>query len=199
MKRMIKVISFLCALSTTLALASCKDSGKDNASVDVKNKVYNSTADYSGEQGYKNWYYLTARNSLEETEYMIWDSEMCTWRAKDINCLIEPNILHPAQLDQVIRAWKAPADGKITVKTNLQRRPVNKNGVGQDGCYAYIALSNDDILTEKIVEATDLEYHSLDATADIKKGEFIFFVLNCNGNYTFDQTYWDLTIEYVNN
>ena len=97
-------------------------------------KVYNTVADYSGIQGYRNWYYLTARDTLTEAQPMIWDDVMCTWRMNDINCLIEPHIVHPGQLDQVIRAWKAPKDGKIAFTSQLQRRPVNPNGVGQDGC-----------------------------------------------------------------
>ena len=31
----------------------------------------------------------------------------------------------------------------------------------------------------------------------MKAGEMIYFVLSCSGNYTFDQTYWEITIEYL--
>lgn len=198
MKKIFKIVAILCVLGAlfTMLFACGNKKTDENGAENFNGVVYNSTKDFSGEQGYKNWYYLTARDSLDKTDYMTWDSEMCTWRTKDINCLIEPHIIHPAQLDQVIRAWKAPQDGRIVITTILQRRPVNKNGVGQDGCYAYIALNDDDVLNEKIVDATDLEYHYINASAEVKKGQFVYFVFNCNGNYTFDQTYWDLTVKY---
>lgn len=198
MKKFGKIVSFVCIVSIFLSFSGCQNSsnGNDNDKVFGKETVYNSVVDYSGEQGYKNWYYLTARDTLEETEYMVYDSEMCTWRTKDINCLIEPHIWHPGQLDQVIKAWKAPEDGRIVIKSELQRRPVNKNGSGQDGCYVYIALNDDDILCELIVDALDLDYHNLNTAIEVEKGQFVYFVLNCNGNYTYDQTYWEMIIEY---
>lgn len=160
-------------------------------------KVYNTVADYSGIQGYRNWYYLTARDTLTEAQPMIWDDVMCTWRMNDINCLIEPHIVHPGQLDQVIRAWKAPKDGKIAFTSQLQRRPVNPNGVGQDGCEVYVAKTDDDYLFSQVYDALDLELHEIGGETDMKAGEMIYFVLSCSGNYTFDQTYWEITIEYL--
>ena len=101
------------------------------------------------------------------------------------------------QLDQVIRAWKAPKDGKIAFTSQLQRRPVNPNGVGQDGCEVYVAKTDDDYLFSQVYDALDLELHEIGGETDMKAGEMIYFVLSCSGNYTFDQTYWEITIEYL--
>ncbi|MBQ7165112.1 MAG: hypothetical protein IJR61_07265 [Clostridia bacterium] len=207
MKYLIKIFSIFCVLTIMFTAGSCgiketPAAETTDGAEQTPRKIYaryNNREDFSGEQGYKNWYYLTARDSLDDTQYMIWDSEMCTWRAKDPNCLVEANIAHPAQLDQVIRAWKAPADGAISIRTVVQRRPVNRNGVGQDGCYVYIATGDDDIVIERIIDSTDLAFHDLNADITIKKGQFVYFVLNCNGNYTFDQTYWNITITYGEN
>ena len=193
-----RVLCVACVLLFGLAAAlGCGGSGTgtDGPGTDV----YNTVSDYSGIQGYRNWYYLTARDALSEAEYMIWDAEMCTWRMSDINCLIEPHIVHPGQLDQVIRAWKAPADGRVVFHSKLQRRPVNRNGIGQDGCYIYVATGDedDDILAEQTFGALDLELHDIDGELDVKQGEMIYFVLNCSGNYTFDQTYWEITVEHT--
>lgn len=183
-------------LILAFALLWCAGCGR-NADNDSSAGTYNSRADYSGVQGYKGWYYLTARDSLAESEYMIWDSNMCTWRMNDVNCLIEPNIVHPGQLDQAVRAWRAPADGTVEFKSVIQRRPFNRNGVGQDGVYAFIATSDDNVLDELLITATDLEFYDMDGSVKLKAGESIYFVLNCNGNYTFDQTYWDITINFT--
>lgn len=158
--------------------------------------TYNTRTDYSGIQGYRNWYYLTARDSLDDAEYMIWDEEMCTWRMNDVNCLIEPNIVHPGQLDQVIRAWRAPCKGTVTYTSVIQRRPVSRNGIGQDGCYAFIALDDKTYLDEKIIGPVDISIYNMDGETTVKEGDKIYFVLNCNGNYTFDQTYWEITVEF---
>lgn len=194
MKKFIAIL-FVTISLLTLALCGCGSKTPDKLNADGE-ITYNTRQDYSGIQGYKNWYYLTARDSLEDTEYMIWDEEMCTWRMNDINCLIEPNIVHPGQLDQVIRAWKAPANGKVSYDSQLQRRPVNRNGIGQDGCYVYVALSDDEVLYDNVFDQLDLDMHDISGQVNVKKGEMIYFVLNCNGNYTFDQTYWDITITF---
>lgn len=193
-KRILRfVIGIMLIVLACLCTACGDNGGKGGNTYDGE---YNSRADYSGEQGYRNWYYLTARDSLDEAEYMIWDGKMCTWRMNDVNCLIEPNIVHPGQLDQVVRAWRAPVDGKVTFSSVIQRRPFNRNGVGQDGCYAFIATSDDNVLDELLIGSVDLEKYEMSGSVNLTAGESVYFVLNCNGNYTYDQTYWEITINF---
>lgn len=194
---MYKKVRILLVALLAVAVFSCIGCRDASDAVGEVNGTYNSRADYSGVQGYRNWYYLTARDSLTETEYMIWDADMCTWRMNDVNCLIEPNIVHPGQLDQVIRAWRAPTKGTVRYHSVIQRRPVDRNGIGQDGCYAFIALSDDEFLDEKLIAPTDIELYDMDGNAKLNSGQMIYFVLNCNGNYTFDQTYWEITVEFT--
>lgn len=194
-----KTVFFLVMLLLCFCfIAGCSDEGKTSGTTGTE--TFNSRTDYSGVQGYRNWYYLTARDELSQSEYLIWDDVMCTWRtSKDTNCLIEPHIVHPGQLDQVIRAWEAPADGTAVFTTSLQRRPVNKNGIGQDGCFAYVVSGEDeaDYVAELTVGALDLDKNNIDGEAVLQKGQMLYFVLNCNGNYTFDQTYWEITINFT--
>lgn len=195
----------LLSIMLCLAAASCSGSGNTSSSTGEempKTQVFNSMTDYSGVQGYRNWYYLSARDYLSEAEYMIWDADMCTWRMSDPNCLIEYNIVHPGQLDQVVRAWRAPAAGSVSFTTKLQRRPVDRNGQGQDGCYAYIALGDedDDVLSRLVVPGTDIKLHEeMHGELEVQEGQMIYYVLNCSGNYTFDQTYWEINIVFTRN
>lgn len=196
MKKFINCILVTLLISILLCVGfACNKNTENQGKVEAG--VFNTSTDYSGEQGFRNWYYMSARDELSEAEYMIYDTEMCTWRMSDVNCLIEPNIIHPGQLDQVIRAWKVPADGSLVITSTIQRRPVDRNGIGQDGCFAYIALNDEDYIDEKVIGGTDLNKYELGGEVTLKKGEMVYFVLNCSGNYTFDQTYWDITIEYT--
>ena len=194
MKKLVSIIS-----SLLLLFGVCGCSSGTNADLSGTTQIFNTMTDYSGVQGYKNWYYLVAEDELSNAQYMIYDADMCTWRTSDTNCLIEYHIVHPGQLQQVIRAWKAPADGNAVFTSQLQRRPVSITGGGADGCYAFVAIgdNDEDVLFEQAYSARDIEIHDIDGEAQLKKGEMIYFVLNCSGNYTFDQTYWNITVNFT--
>jgi len=162
-------------------------------------EYYNNRTDFSGTQGYKNWYYLYSEDELITAKNMIYDFDMCTWRAPDPNCLIEYHIMHPGQLIQVIMAWKAPQNGNISYETILQRRPVSITGQGADGCFIYVAINDDTVLQSETYDGKDVDEHIIDGLYEIKKDEMIYFVLNCSGNYTFDQTSWEINIIYTYN
>ncbi len=161
-------------------------------------EVWNSWEDFSGIQGYKNWYYLHGADDLSTAQYMIFDIDYCVWRSgADENCLMEKHISHPGQLIQAIRAWRAPYSGTFSVETDIQRRPV---AYGGDGNYCYISKGFDDVLDDIVLTTDDLDIVSFDIAngVQMQEGEVLYFVLNCSGNYTNDQTYWNITIKPMN-
>ncbi len=195
MKKLASFALFL-ILITSMFFTGCDCSCSNESSSGPQTHVYNTFDDYSGVQGYKNWYYLAGEDDLSTAEYMVFDTYFYAWRtALDMNCLAEKMIVHPGQLVQSIRAWKAPYDGTVKIESKVQRRPV---GYGGDGCYLYISLGYEDTISSLVLSTDDLDMidFNADSEIDVKKGDMLYFVMNCSGNYTFDQTYWNVTITH---
>lgn len=173
------------------SLAAC-------GSGDKVTDTYNNKTDYSGEQGYQNWYYLYTDSEMEKINYMIFDTDFCTWRSDDENCLIEYHIAHPGELTQAVYAWKAPASGSISYTMKVQRRPVDPVGISADGVYVYITAEKSAVdLDWEVIESTDLSVKTYEGSYTVSNGEFVYFVLNSGGNYIVDQTYFDITVKHT--
>ena len=159
---------------------------------------YNNVSDFSDTQGYRNWYYLYADYDIYDAKQMIYDTANGNWRGEDFFCHISVDSVHPGANMETIIAWTAPKDGIVEYDCLVRRTPSDPNGVGADGVYVYIAKTDtEDYLDSMTLRSNDLDEHELSGSAEVKKGQTLYFVTNFQSNYYFDQTKWVIDIAHT--
>lgn len=149
---------------------------------------YIASEDFSQNQGHRNWHYL---EKISATTYvnMTWDGSQ--WKGSDPYCIAGSNYQHPDTNDSV-KMWRAPNTGVIRITGS-----VNKHNSGGDGIIVSIHHNGRAIWGPKTIAATDLNEIHYDFSVCVNEKDGIFFVVNKNGDNSFDSTVWDSTIIYT--
>lgn len=196
-----KVLKLLVSLALTAAciftaagLAGCGD-GNDGKPVEVLSS-YNNITDFSNKQGWRNWYYLYG--DVEEPSYMVFDMDGARWNGRDFYSFIEIRQFHPGNNGESILGFKAPKSGTLKIDGVIKRCPTDFNAQNADGVFVYVTSDKnlENYLWDKIISKDSREEHTFALEPKVKAGEFIYFILNPNGNNSFDNTSFDITISY---
>jgi hypothetical protein len=89
------------------------------------------------------------------------------------------------QARAAVRRWTAPADGKLTISGKLRHPSANGDGVRSR------IVGGKGPLGEWLVKNGE---KATDATLDVKKGDAVDFVLDCNGDVNSDSFLWRVTL-----
>lgn len=143
--------------------------------------------EYSNIQGSANWYYQQ------------WDGSMYTnlqyknnqWEGKTPYTIILKDFQHPDQTDSV-RKWVAPKSGKIRIAGNVAK----SNPGGGDGVIATV-LKNSTKLWSQTIAYNDTAGYELGVTVEVRAGDAIYFIVNKNGDTSYDGTSWKSVISYL--
>lgn len=189
-----KVLTFVLSLVLclgALALVGCKDKGGEVLD------SYNNITDFSNRQGWRNWYYLYG--DVEAPEYMVFDLDNGRWNGRDWYSFMEIRQFHPGNNGETILGFKAPKKGTLDVSGTITRCPTDFNAQNADGVFVYAVYNtteNDYLYSETLAKDAKDPY-AVAFTQEVKAGEMLYFVLNANGNNSFDNTRFDITVKYV--
>lgn len=188
------VVAILLAGIMAFALSGCNKVG---AVVEVL-PSYNNITDFSNQQGFRNWYYLYTRSDEDGLQKMVFDNDSLRYNGRDLFSFVEMYQMHPGNNGETILAFKAPKSGKIDITGKLTRCPTDFAAATADGVFVYVAGTNldDDYLFSQTLAKDKRETVEFSLSREVKQGDFTYFVLNANGNNSFDNTKFDITILY---
>ncbi|GGD50094.1 LamG-like jellyroll fold domain-containing protein [Paenibacillus nasutitermitis] len=156
----------------------------------VNSSVYKIEADFSSTQGRNNWYYMEKNGSSYSN--MTWNGS--AWKgAGTYNLIWEPGQLHPDTNDTVL-AWKAPSAGTVRISGN-----VLKHISGGDGVKVKMIKNSSQLWPAagwQSISGEDIIGFNHDIVTTVALNDMIYFVVNKNGDNTFDETTWMPAIAY---
>lgn len=148
--------------------------------------IYRASADFSGNQGYKNWYYQDDNgNSLT------YDPANSRWQGTQSNHALWKDGGHPGTSRAARRRWIAPIDGTIRITGNVK----DTDSRGGDGVRVLIR-KNGNTFWDRIIQNSDITGYNFDLTKTINAGDKIDFTINPRSNNNNDSTYFDPMITY---
>lgn len=159
--------------------------------------TYNSVTDFAlGTQGQNQWYYEWANIGSFVYNHMLYNVGGQWSRNATVPpyCLISGDNMHPDGQDSV-RAWKAPADGTISVTATGN---VRKASSSNDGIYAWIYLneSSTPLWSPGLITSTGGTAQPT-INLSVVTGDAIRFRVNQNGNSSSDTTIWAPNVTFT--
>ena len=176
----------LVCVSLLLSAAGCKDSGDEYTQ-------FNNKADFSSQQGYKGWSYLFGTVSFQPSS-MTYNEYMCSYYST--YTAVTGSEWKPHQNEDIILRYEAQRSGKATVKYAINLEGIQLEG--DDGVLFSVfgknvntALSETSLIGngEESRDAKELSVH-------LKKGEYLYFVLNAGYGSENDLTNVDITVSF---
>ncbi|MDI4649991.1 glycosyl hydrolase family 28 protein [Cohnella hashimotonis] len=156
--------------------------------------VFNASTDFLTYQGGWNWSYLQG-NAAPYTN-MNWNAADKTWRGTNAwNIIHDGGLMHP-DADDTVRAWTAPASGTVRVTGNARKQDTN----GGDGVRVKILKNAAQLWPAsgwQAIAYNDATGASHSLTVSVTAGDVLYFVLDKNGNNSYDTTYWSPNILYT--
>lgn len=120
---------------------------------------------------------------------LMWDGPYCRWKGVS-NALVGYNWQCPADGADAVRVWTAPRAGAIRI-TGTVRKQVKQTG--GDAIVATIK-HNATNLWSRPIAGDDVQGASHDVSADMRKGDKLYFIVNRNGTVETDTNEWDPTV-----
>ena len=141
-------------------------------SKEVKLSTWNSFDDFSMIQGQRQWYYLY----LFEGKYLDMSpgAYQSHWTSspRDVwNCRLLVNRAVSSADKKMVRAWKAPEDGLITIKSDFMKYNP-KSGTTA----ASIKVGDKEIWNKNITNTADGKQYIEEITAVVKKDDMVYFI-----------------------
>ncbi len=165
------------------------------------NQTFNSTADLSDCQGYKNWYYYCGDPENNTLALMVFNQFSGRWCSEYQNLEKDTYIWGTAWLPSTTggigMGFKAPATGKLNVKVKIKLLGEPSTAV-EDAVVFTISDYNGEAYDGKSIKKgkAGIEY-VLENTISVKIGDSVLFMLFANNiNY---YTNVDITINYIQN
>jgi hypothetical protein len=160
---------------------------------------YSASQDYSGQQGYRNWYYqyksgnsyynMGGYGSCWQGSSGIWAQPpntccLCLWRDGG----------HPGLSEEVVRTWIAPHSGTIYISGSAG----DNDAGGGNGVYLYVRNTNDKNVWSYDMPNGQARFNFGFFTT-VGTNDYIRFAISSKYNDPYyDTTYFNPTIEYVN-
>jgi tetratricopeptide (TPR) repeat protein/predicted Ser/Thr protein kinase len=161
--------------------------------------ITNSKDDYSGTQGYKNWYYLELIGT--SWQQMPWDSGDGYYEhgyIPDIGSVegryiqIRQYLMHPGPDIPVARKWVSPVPREIRIKATVRKDDTG----GGDGVGVRI-MHNSQQLWSTYLHYRDSVGKTFTEDRKVQQGDEIYFIVDIGGSPLHDQTYFDASIYEV--
>jgi hypothetical protein len=155
--------------------------------------VYKASEGFSNVQGKNNWSYKYRLSS----DSVIRDCDEYTnnkWQPSGAtdNCFINATGAHPGSNRDSIRSFTSPYTGHI-VLTTLDG--IVRSGGQGDGTRISIQ-KNTAIIHSELIAGSDKSKHDYNLAIDIKKGDELDFIVNRNGENSYDGLNWAPVITY---
>lgn len=166
-------------------------------------KPFNSTADLSDCQGYKNWYYYCGDPEIEMLDYMVFSEYYGRWCSKYHHLYTYTYMWGTSWLPDgrqgfgIGMGFKAPATGMLDVSVMLNLLAVPELSSGDGVVFTISDKKGNAYESLSIGKQDGGKDIPLETTIEVKKGEEILFMLFANANNTHDFTDVDITINYV--
>jgi hypothetical protein len=155
-------------------------------------KVYPAFSDFSSVQGQRNWYYQQWNGSTYSN--MTWDSANNRWQGSETFILVGDNWQHPDNSYDSVRKWVAPNSGKVRL-SGIARKSLL--GVGGDGVVVTIKKNGETLWGPKTIAGDDISGISHNFETSVNVGDAIYFIVNKNGNTSYDTTEWSPMVTYT--
>lgn len=151
--------------------------------------TYSASADFSGTQGAKQWYYQKLSGSTYSD--LIYDSKTKHWEqsASDYPW-ISADAQHPDKNFDAVRKWVSPGTGTITITGD-----VRKGDSKGDGILATIKKDGTKLWSAVVKKTTSVNPAGV-ANIPVVKGTAIYFIVNSQSSMSNDHTLWNPTILY---
>ncbi|MBB6670813.1 GH36 C-terminal domain-containing protein [Cohnella nanjingensis] len=153
---------------------------------------YSASAGFSSTQGQNQWYYQ--QRPVGGGPFTDLTYTGGAWRGGNGNWL-GAGSMHPDNSYDVVLKWTAPAAGTISITGT-----VRKNDTGGGNGVVAAVQKNGTVLWSKTIAFNDSTGYNTNAdlsSVAVAAGDAIYFIVNNNGEYTYDETDWDPTIAYV--
>ncbi len=167
--------------------------------------VADSTADFSGIQGSKNWYYgyLTAGSISVFTQLPAFNTQAQQWQHTTLgppwtlvgaNSAVEPNGANDSTEEWATREWLSNYTGPITVSGHLAK--LDTTNPASTGVFARVYW-NHQLVYEHFLAGTDGVGVNYSLNLTLKTGDIVDFALAPNGNDANDLTQLSASISPV--
>ncbi|MEK4043350.1 hypothetical protein NSU18_06770 [Paenibacillus sp. FSL H8-0048] len=127
---------------------------------------------------------------------MTWDPVESRWRGEQVWNIVSKEWMHPDGSDAVLK-WVAPQTGSIRITGRVAKHPVNLEG---DGVRVKIMKNNTQVWPSngwQSIQGDDPIGVTANLNINVTKGDFIYFIVNQNGNQGYDATKWNPSINYI--
>ncbi|HEY0828157.1 MAG TPA: glycoside hydrolase family 43 protein [Bacilli bacterium] len=152
---------------------------------------WKASVNFSTVQGQNNWYY---KNGAGYTN-MTWDSGRNSWvGAYFYNLIWSPSQMHP-DVNDTVRAWQAPRAGQVNISGVFK-----KANTGGDGVNAKVMRNGTQIWPAsgwQYISGSNTTGMSHNINVTLGSGDWIYFIINRNGDNYFDETTWDPSIYFT--
>jgi hypothetical protein len=152
-------------------------------------EMFQFSADFSSEQGRRNWFYLYRNAAANRYEQMVWTNG--EWKGREPFSVIGERLWHPAN-DATVVMWKAPVAGRINISGGMRSLDERTGGIiasiWKGDTRLFPQTGEQRIPPGR--EASHVVYTSVAA------GDEITFRLEQDGAGDFDSTAWDPIIKY---
>ncbi len=188
------VIMFLVGGVATVALLASR-SGTLEGGYAAGVQTFQASTDFSGTQGYKNWYYLDGDLTTSLTYYASHakcGSNPC-WRGSETYQLVAKAFQHPGHTRNSVRAWKAPSGGSVTITGTVK----DLHTTCGDGVAASIK-KDATLLWSASIANGDTTGKSFSVNTSLASGQYLYFILNRGvSDNNCDSTVFDPKIEFT--
>ncbi len=163
-------------------------------------RVYNASADFSSVQGTQHWSYMRQGDLNVGLPYywspMTFNTQMNAWGRSGLYNYVGDNWMHPHSNLSTARIWKAPADGMIHITGNIRKKDIS----GGNGVKVRIQVNRNRVWPENAewqsIAYNDSTGQNIDITIPVKANQKVFFIVDADGDASYDSTYWNPTIDY---
>ncbi|GGD60187.1 glycoside hydrolase domain-containing protein [Paenibacillus nasutitermitis] len=151
----------------------------------------NSLTGFSSSQGTNNWSYKYT-NDLNTYTNLSWSAANNRWEGLG-SALVGGAWQHPDVTTKSARVWTAPAAATKNVYGSIKKQTANGNGVN-----AKIMKGTTQVWPSgngyQFVAASDTTGVSFNFNVNVAAGDNLYFVLDSNGDITYDTVSWDITV-----
>ncbi|HEY3104654.1 MAG TPA: Ig-like domain-containing protein, partial [Pyrinomonadaceae bacterium] len=153
----------------------------------TSSQTFKASTDFSGGQGYRNWYYLDSNGSQ-----MAFDTANNLWQGSETYLQLWSGGGHPGNYLEAVRQWRAPSGGSIRITGNASDAATTCG----DGVVASIKRGSQ-VLWQQTIENGNTSGFAFDITANVAPGDRLNFAINARSACWCDSTNFDPTITFT--